>query len=150
MVPKVALLSHSNFGSSDAPTAKKMRRVAAMLAACAPDLEVDGEMHANLAISQHLRDAVNPFSRLKGQANLLIMPNLDSASIAMHLMRSMDDSLLLGPILSGTAKSAHMVTATLTAKGILNMSAIDVADAWQQRQRETGRPVENIDPAFRE
>ena len=137
LTPKVALLSHSNFGISDAASAKKMRRAAAMLAKCAPDLEVDGEMHANCAIREQLRNAVNPFSRLKGQANLLIMPNLDSASIAMHLIRSMDDSLLIGPILSGTAQSAHMVTTSSTAKGIFNMSAIAVADAWKQKQDET-------------
>jgi len=129
--PKVALLSHSNFGSSDAPSARKMRKAAKILRSCAPELEMDGEMHANAALNSNVRKAANPFSALEGTANLLIMPNLDSANIAMALVRSLDNCLQIGPILSGTAKSAHIVTPSSSSKGIFNMSAIALADAWQ-------------------
>jgi malate dehydrogenase (oxaloacetate-decarboxylating)(NADP+) len=140
ITPRVALLSHSNFGSSRAPAAKKMRRAVKMLHECAPDLEVDGEMHASAALSKAVRDAINPFSTLEGSANLLIMPDLDTANISMELTRAVHGALLIGPILSGTARSAHIVTPTATAKGIFNMSALAVADAWrlQNRQQQPG------------
>jgi len=135
ITPRAALLSHSNFGSSRAPAAKKMRRAVAMLHECAPDLEVDGEMHASAALSVAVRDTINPFSTLEGSANLLIMPGLDTANIAMELTRAVHGALLIGPILSGTARSAHVVTPTATAKGIFNMSALAVADAWRLQNR---------------
>ncbi len=136
ITPRVALLSHSNFGSSDAPSARKMRKAAKLLAKAAPDLIVDGEMHAMTAMDEKMRNSINPFSTLKGEANLLIMPNLDSANIAVQLMRVSNNSLMIGPILSGTAKSAHIVTPSSTAKGIFNMTAIALADAWQNKQNK--------------
>jgi malate dehydrogenase (oxaloacetate-decarboxylating)(NADP+) len=134
--PKVALLSHSNFGSSRAPSAQKMRKATKILRQIAPDLEFDGEMHADAAFNEAIRDALNTDTGLAGSANLLIMPNLDAANIAVELIRSIDDVLMIGPILSGTAKSAHIVTPSSTVKGILNMSAIAVADVWRRRHQE--------------
>ncbi len=130
--PKVALLSHSNFGSSRAAAAKKMRVATRLLKAANPELEVDGEMHASTALNQAIRDSLNPDSDLKGSANLLIMPDLDTANICMELTRTVNDALLIGPILSGTAKPVHIVTPSASVKGIFNMSAIAVSDAWQR------------------
>ena len=132
ITPKVALLSHSNFGSSRAASARKMRNAAWMLRDADPTLEVDGEMHAISAMNEAFRNTLNPHTILKGTANLLIMPNLDTANISMELIRSVNDALLIGPILSGTAKPAHIVTPSATVKGIFNMSAIAVSDAWQK------------------
>ncbi|MGB5247888.1 MAG: NADP-dependent malic enzyme [Woeseia sp.] len=129
--PSVALLSHSNFGSSRAATARKMRDATRILHECAPDLEVDGEMHALTAMNESIRKTLDPDSPLTGRANLLIMPNLDTANIAMELIRSITDALFIGPILSGTAHPAHIVTPSLSMKGIFNMSAIAVADVWR-------------------
>ena len=129
--PKIALLSHSNFGSSRAKSARKMRDAAWMLKDASPELEVDGEMHAISAMNEAIRNTLNPHTILKGTANLLIMPNLDTANISMELIRSVNDALLIGPILSGTAKPAHIVTPSATVKGIFNMSAIAVSDAWR-------------------
>jgi malate dehydrogenase (oxaloacetate-decarboxylating)(NADP+) len=137
--PRVALLSHSNFGSSLAPAARKMRRAVQMLHERAPGLEVDGEMHASAALSKAVRDTINPFSTLESAANLLIMPDLDTANISMELVRAVHGALLIGPILSGTAKPAHIVTPTATVKGIFNMSAVAVSDAW--RRRHAGQPA---------
>ena len=134
--PKVALLSHSNFGSSRAPSAIKMRKATQLLRQSAPDLELDGEMHADAAFNEAIRDALNTDTGLVGSANLLVMPNLDSANIAVELIRSIDDVLMIGPILSGTARSAHIVTPSSTVKGIFNMSAIAVADVWRRRHQQ--------------
>ncbi len=130
--PKIALLSHSNFGSSRAASARKMRDAARLLKESDPELEVDGEMHAISAMNEAIRNTLNPHTILTGSANLLIMPNLDTANISMELIRSVNDALLIGPILSGTAKPAHIVTPSATVKGIFNMSAIAVSDAWQK------------------
>jgi malate dehydrogenase (oxaloacetate-decarboxylating)(NADP+) len=129
--PKAALLSHSNFGSSRAASARKMRAALAILRAAAPDLEVDGEMHASAAMNQGIRDSLVSNSKLTGRANLLIMPDLDTANICMELVRAVNDALLVGPVLSGTARPAHIVTPTSTMRGIFNMSAIAVADVWR-------------------
>ncbi len=131
--PKVALLSHSNFGSSKAGPARKMRQAVEILKMRAPELEVDGEMHAMTALNEAFRATVNAHSTLHGKANVLIMPSLDTANIAMELIRSITDATLIGPVLSGVAKPAHIVTSSVTAKGIFNTSAIAVADAWHQR-----------------
>ena len=133
--PRIALLSHSNFGSSRAPSAMKMRKAAAMLRSISSGLEVDGEMHADAALNQSIRDALNPECNLSESANLLVMPNLDAANIALELIRSVNDVLMIGPILSGTAKSAHIVTPSSTAKGIFNASAVAVADVWRHRNQ---------------
>ena len=134
--PKIALLSHSNFGSSRAPSAIKMREATKILRRSAPDLEIDGEMHADAAFNEAIRDALNTDTHLVGSANLLVMPGLDAANIAVELIRSIDDVLMIGPILSGTAKSAHIVTPSSTVKGIFNMSAIAVADVWRRRNQD--------------
>jgi malate dehydrogenase (oxaloacetate-decarboxylating)(NADP+) len=139
LIPKVALLSHSNFGSSRAPQARKMRDALRILAERAPKLEIDGEMHASTALNQSIRDSLDPNSTLKGAANLLIMPDLDAANISMELLRSVNDALLIGPILSGTKLPAHIVTPSASAKGIFNMSAIAVSDAWQGKNKVAAR-----------
>jgi malate dehydrogenase (oxaloacetate-decarboxylating)(NADP+) len=127
--PKIALLSHSDFGSENAPSAIKMRHALEILRQQAPDLEADGEMQANTALSQAMRDLVLPSSRLKGEANVLIMPSLDAANIAYTMMMIMADALLVGPILLGAAKPAHILTPSVTARGIINMTAVAVAQA---------------------
>ncbi|MDZ7770772.1 MAG: NADP-dependent malic enzyme [Woeseiaceae bacterium] len=130
--PRVALLSHSNFGSSRAPSAIKMRDATRILHERAPDLEVDGEMHALTAMNETIRKTLDPNAVLTGKANLLVMPNLDTANIAMELLRSINDALLIGPVLSGAASPALIVTPSATMKGIFNMSAIAVSDAWRR------------------
>jgi malate dehydrogenase (oxaloacetate-decarboxylating)(NADP+) len=134
--PKIALLSHSNFGTSRASTAIKMREATKILKRVAPDLEVDGEMHADAALSEQIRSGLNTSTTLDGSANLLVMPNLDSANIALELVRSVNDVLMIGPLLSGTAKSAHVATPSTTVKGLFNMSAIAVADAWRHKNEQ--------------
>ncbi|HNP34725.1 MAG TPA: NADP-dependent malic enzyme [Woeseiaceae bacterium] len=137
--PKVALLSHSNFGSSRVPEARKMRDAVRILQERAPGLEVDGEMHASTAMSQAIRDTLDPNSSLKGTANLLIMPDLDTANVSMGLIRSVNDALFIGPILSGTRLPAQFVTPSSTARGIFNMSAIAVADVWRNRNAQDAK-----------
>jgi malate dehydrogenase (oxaloacetate-decarboxylating)(NADP+) len=127
--PKVALLSHSNFGSSDAPSAVKVREALALLQELAPQLEVEGEMHGDAAVSEEIRQRIFPNSRLKGAANLLIMPNLDAANIAFNLLTALGDGLAIGPMLLGTKQPAHIVTPSTTVRGLLNMTAIAVYDA---------------------
>ena len=121
--PKVALLSHSNFGSRDTSSGAKMRAALRLLHARAPDLEAEGEMHADAAIDEAIRRRVFPNSRLTGQANLLIMPTLDAANITFNLLKVLGDGLAIGPVLIGAAQPAHVLTTSVTARGILNMSA---------------------------
>ena len=130
--PKIALLSHSNFGAVDTPSAKKMREAVRILHQRAPELEVDGEMQADAALSQVIRDKILPSSTLKGEANVLIMPNLDAANIAYHMIKVITDALPVGPILIGAAKPAHILTPTVTARGIVNMTAVAVVEAQGQ------------------
>ncbi|MGH6946621.1 MAG: NADP-dependent malic enzyme [Kiloniellales bacterium] len=127
--PKIALLSHSNFGGADTESARKMREALKELHRRYPDLEVEGEMHPDSALDQALRERTFPNSRLKGAANLLIMPTLDAANIAFNLVKVLGDGLPVGPILIGTAAPAHILTTSVTARGIVNMSAIAVLDA---------------------
>ena len=127
--PKVALLSHSNFGSSKAPSAIKMQKAVKMLHERAPSLEVDGEMHAEAALNENLRRDMIQDGALNGAANLLIFPNLDSANSALGLVKSVERGLLVGPILLGAAMPAHIVTPGVSARGIFNMTAIAVKDA---------------------
>ena len=130
IVPKVALLSHSSFGSEDSPTSQKMREVLAILAERAPQLEVEGEMHGDAAIDETIRMQVFPNSRLKGQANLLIMPTLDAANISFNLLKAAaGDNMTIGPILLGAARPAHIMTPTSTVRRIVNMTALTVADS---------------------
>jgi malate dehydrogenase (oxaloacetate-decarboxylating)(NADP+) len=131
IVPKAALLSHSNFGSRDSPSALKMREAAGILKRIAPDLECDGEMHGDSALSEELRKRVYPHSALKGEANLLVFPNLDSANIALTTIKAMTDALHVGPILLGTERPAHILTPSVTSRGIVNMTALAVVEASQ-------------------
>jgi malate dehydrogenase (oxaloacetate-decarboxylating)(NADP+) len=127
--PKIALVSHSNFGTRDSETALKMREVLARIRALAPNLEIEGEMHADAAISTFIREDNFPNSRLTGRANLLIMPTLDAAHISYTLLRSVNRAVAIGPMLLGTAFPAHIVTTSATVRTILNMSAISVVQA---------------------
>jgi len=129
LTPKVALLSHSSFGSSSTPSALKMRKALALLHERAPDLEVEGEMHADAALNEAIRENIFPNSKLKGTANLLVMPTLDAANISFNLVKSLGEGLSIGPILLGTAAPAHILTPSVTARGIVNMSAVAVVDA---------------------
>jgi malate dehydrogenase (oxaloacetate-decarboxylating)(NADP+) len=133
--PKIALLSHSNFGSHDTESARKMRCATQILNAQHPDLEVDGEMHGDTALSSVLRDRVLPHARLKGEANVLIMPNLDAANIAYQMIKILADGLPVGPILIGGARPAHVLSPTVTARGIVNMTAVAVAEAQAAAKR---------------
>lgn len=130
IVPKVALLSHSSFGSAENdPDAEKMRQVFRILYARAPDLEVEGEMHGDAAIDESVRLAEFPNSRYKGSANLLIMPSLDAANIAFNLLKATaGNNVTIGPILLGAAKPVHIVTPSSTTRRIINMTALTVAE----------------------
>ena len=130
LVPKVALLSHSNFGTSDAPSALKMRATLALLRNHHPELEVDGEMHGDCALDAAARHAVLPGSTLQGSANLLVCPNLDSASIAYNLLKSAaGHNVAIGPMLLGCAAPAHILTPAATVRRIVNMTALAVVEA---------------------
>ncbi len=138
LVPKVALVSHSNFGSRDTPSSLRVREALARIRARAPELEVDGEMHADAALSQEIRDRILPGSTLRGRANLLVMPGLDAANVAFNLAKVVTGAVAVGPILVGPARPAHVVTASVTTRGIVNMTAIAALDAILRRQRERG------------
>jgi len=136
IVPKVALVSHSSFGSSKDPQAKKMQAALALINAHEPELEVEGEMQGDAALSDEVRQVVFPNSRLKGDANLLIMPTLDAANISFNLLKiAAGSGLTLGPILLGVAKPVHILTASATVRRIVNMSALAVVDASVDRQK---------------
>ncbi|MBM3609263.1 MAG: NADP-dependent malic enzyme, partial [Alphaproteobacteria bacterium] len=130
--PQVALLADSDFGSDDSPSALKMREALQMIRTLNPSLEIDGEMQADTALSKVIRDRVMPHSTLKDTANVLIFPNLDSANIAYQLVKAVADALPVGPILIGPSKPAHILTPSVTARGIVNMTAIAVAEAQAQ------------------
>jgi malate dehydrogenase (oxaloacetate-decarboxylating)(NADP+) len=130
LIPKAALLSHSNFGSSGAPSALKMRATLALLQEQMPELEVDGEMHGDCALDEAARRAILPNSTLKGSANLLVCPNLDSANIAYNLLKSAaGHNVAIGPILLGCAAPAHILTPAATVRRIVNMTAVTVVEA---------------------
>jgi malate dehydrogenase (oxaloacetate-decarboxylating)(NADP+) len=129
LTPKVALLSHADFGDNDDPSARKMREALALVRARSPKLEVDGEMQADTALSEAVRDRKLPGSHFRGEANLLIMPNLDAANIAYQFIKVLADALPVGPILLGTAKPAHVLTTSVTARGVVNMTALAVVEA---------------------
>ncbi len=134
IAPKVALLSHSSFGTAGTATALKMRRALDLLGTLAPDLEVEGEMHGDAALSEEIRRQVFPNSRLKGEANLLMMPTLDAANIAFNLLKTAaGDGITVGPILLGVARPVHIITPSSTVRRIVNMTALTVADAAAQR-----------------
>jgi malate dehydrogenase (oxaloacetate-decarboxylating)(NADP+) len=127
--PKAALLSHSSFGTSHCDDAHKMRDALAILKKTAPELEVDGEMHADAALSEALRQRLVSASPLTGSANLLVMPSLDAAHIALTLLQAATDGLLVGPLLLGASLPVHVMVSSVTARGIVNMTALAVAQA---------------------
>ncbi len=126
ITPKVAMVSHSNFGSSDSPSAEKVHRAVQLIQEMEPTLEVDGEMHADAALCEEIRDRLYPGSKLKGSANLLMMPNVDAANISASLLKTLGGGVTIGPILMGMARSAHVVTPSVTVRGLVNMSAIAI------------------------
>jgi malate dehydrogenase (oxaloacetate-decarboxylating)(NADP+) len=135
--PRVALLSASNFGSVDLPSARKMQRALAILAERAPELEVEGEMHGDAALSERIREKVFPNSRLKGEANLLVMPTLDAANISFNLLKvASAENVTIGPILLGAARPVHILTPSATVRRIVNMTALTVLDANAPRGQE--------------
>jgi malate dehydrogenase (oxaloacetate-decarboxylating)(NADP+) len=128
--PKAALLSHSNFGSSNLPSAVKMRRTLEILQQTAPWLEVDGEMHGDVALDEDARGVLMPNSALTGEANLLVLPNIDAANISYNLLKTAaGGNIAIGPVLLGANKPMHILTATATVRRIVNMTALTVADA---------------------
>ncbi|KKJ76831.1 malic enzyme [Kiloniella litopenaei] len=133
--PRVALLSHSNFGSSDSESACRVRKALSLIEEMDPELEVEGEMHADAALDPELRHRVFPNSNLTGPANLLIFPNLDAANIAFNLMKTVEDGLPVGPILVGAAQPAHILTPSVTGRGVVNMTAVAVVDAQNRERR---------------
>jgi malate dehydrogenase (oxaloacetate-decarboxylating)(NADP+) len=138
ITPKAALLSHSNFGASNSPSARKMRQALALIRARAPALEIDGEMHADAALIEAIRNRTVPDSRLGGEANLLIMPSLDAANIAFNLLKAAGEGLPVGPLLLGMSRPIHVVVPSVTARGIVNVSAVAALQARSLRvvQRE--------------
>jgi malate dehydrogenase (oxaloacetate-decarboxylating)(NADP+) len=137
ITPKAALLSHSNFGTANTNSAMKMRSALGLIRERAPELEVEGEMHGDCAISETIRNRLFPNSRLKGQANLLVMPNLDAANIAFNLLKTLGAGQSVGPMLMGPALPVHVVSPSITVRGVINMSAVAAVDA--QVAAETGR-----------
>jgi malate dehydrogenase (oxaloacetate-decarboxylating)(NADP+) len=138
MVPKAALLSHSSFGTSDDPASVKMRVALELIRRRAPDLEIEGEMSGDAALSEEVRKRVFPSSRLSGQANLFVMPTLDAANIAFNLLKSLGEGLSVGPMLMGLARPVHVLTQAVTARGIVNMTAVAAVDAQMLAASGTG------------
>ena len=136
--PKIALLSHANFGSSDSPSSIKMRQAVAILQR-ETDLEVEGEMHADTALDETLRATLMPDNKLSGTANLMIMPTLDAANIAYNAVKMLGDGLSVGPIMIGSARPVHILTTSLTARGIVNMTAVAVVDAQMETRTSEKR-----------
>jgi malate dehydrogenase (oxaloacetate-decarboxylating)(NADP+) len=134
IAPRVALLSHSNFGTSDSESARKMRATLALVQQKAPNLEIDGEMHGDAALDSKLRAKIMPQSTLKGDANLVVMPNIDSANIAYNLLKTAaGNGIAVGPVLLGCAKPVHILTPSATVRRIVNMTALCVVDAVSNR-----------------
>ena len=129
ITPRAALVSHSNFGTRESDSADKMRKAIRLVHQMEPELEADGEMHGDSAISEVLRNRVMPDSNLTGEANLLVFPNLDAANIALGVVKTMTDALHVGPILLGGAKPAHILSPSVTSRGVVNMSTLAVVEA---------------------
>src|SRR5690606_16788006 len=138
---RAALLSYSNFGSREGETSAKMRAVYERLQVVAPELIVDGEMQGDLALNEGLRDRYIPDSVLKGEANLLIFPNLEAANLSMTLLKELNNGLHIGPILMGTNHPAHILAPTVTSRGIVNMAAIAATEAAGEAGTTNARPA---------
>jgi malate dehydrogenase (oxaloacetate-decarboxylating)(NADP+) len=138
LTPKVALISHSNFGSSRSESAKKMQTVFQTLRQLEPDLEVEGEMHADAALCPDIRDKIFPHSQLEGAANLLIMPNIEAAHISFKIAQALGNELIIGPILMGIRGSAQILAPTVKVRGIIDMAALAIVDALEGRNVRTG------------
>src|SRR2546429_617688 len=136
MKPRVAFVSHSDFGSYDSDSSRKMRRATALLREKHPEIEADGEMQGDTALSQTARKLILPHSKLEGEANILIMPNLDTANVAYQMIKSLADALPVGPILIGPARPAHILTPGVTARGVLNMTAVSALRAPERPRRQ--------------
>ncbi|HEV7272111.1 NADP-dependent malic enzyme [Pseudoxanthomonas sp.] len=137
--PRIALLSHSNFGSHETPGSLKMRKVRELLLKRKPDLNVDGEMQGDTAWDEILRNRIMPGSTLSGRANLFVLPNLDAANIAYNMVRVVTDGVAIGPILMGISKPVHILTTSATPRRVINMTAIAAVDAQIRLQREAER-----------
>ncbi len=136
IVPKVALLSHSNFGSRPTDSSRKMAHARQMITERAPSLEVDGEMHADSALSESIRMASYPDSTLKGTANLLITPNLDTGNVTYNLLKMTgSNGIAMGPVLLGAARPVHILTTSATVRRVINMSALAVVDAQMEAEK---------------
>jgi malate dehydrogenase (oxaloacetate-decarboxylating)(NADP+) len=146
--PRAALLSHSDFGSHDGEEIDKMQQAARLIKDRAPELCFDGEMNADTALSQQIRDLVFPDSTLKGEANLLIMPNIDAANIAHNLLKVLGDGIVVGPLLLGARKPAHILTPSVTARGIINATAVACVGA-QFIDSEENSKVKGLAPESR-
>jgi malate dehydrogenase (oxaloacetate-decarboxylating)(NADP+) len=142
--PKIALLSHSDFGSLDLPETIKMRQATQIIKKRAPALEVEGEMTASAALSEEIRAKLFPHSELKGQANLLIMPNIDAANITFHMLKMIGDGIVVGPLLMGTKKSAQIMIPSVTSRGILNAAAYACADAGQPEKKPSRKTKNKV------
>jgi malate dehydrogenase (oxaloacetate-decarboxylating)(NADP+) len=129
ITPKIALLSHSDFGNPHNPEAGKMAEATRLIKEKDPTLEAEGEMTASAALSEEIRSMLFPNSELKGQANLLIMPNIDAANITFHMLKVLGDGIVVGPLLLGARKSAHILIPSVTSRGILNAAAYACAGA---------------------
>jgi malate dehydrogenase (oxaloacetate-decarboxylating)(NADP+) len=134
--PKIAFVSHSDFGSYDTDSSRKMRRATALLKHSHPELEADGEMQGDTALSEAARKLILPHSKLEGEANILIMPNLDTANVAYQMIKVLADALPVGPILIGPARPAHILTKSVTARGVLNMTAVAAVEAQERAGRQ--------------
>jgi len=134
--PKIAFLSHSDFGSYDTDSSRKMRRATALFKEHHPELEADGEMQGDTALSEATRKLILPHSNLEGEANILMMPNLDAANVAYQMIKVLADAVPVGPILIGPSRPAHILTPSVTARGILNMTAVAAVEAQERAGRQ--------------
>ena len=132
--PKIALVSRSDFGSYECESGRKLRAALDIILAKAPELEVDGDMNGESALSPAFRQRIYPHSRLTGEANVLIMPNIDAANTAYQMIKFFGDALPVGPILIGAARPVHILTPSTTARGVVNMTAFAAVDAQQVQQ----------------
>ncbi|MBJ7533740.1 NADP-dependent malic enzyme [Rhodomicrobium vannielii ATCC 17100] len=134
LTPKLAFLSHSNFGSGNTPSAKKMREALQLFWEREPGVEAEGEMHSDMALSEGVRRELFPYSKLEGEANVLIMPSLDAANIAYNAIKVLGSAISIGPILLGAAMPAHIVTPSASVRGLVNMTAVAVVGAGESRE----------------